>query len=181
MYNRSRPFVVCLILCMFVVVLMPRPTQAAQFVLAGWSFPDEYGQGIYLVTPYQNSSGSFVTIPNPDTGIGNCYPENTTFYELNFTDSTALRFDVRVRVNYTNLGLSHPDDFDIGMNFARVGIEMSTAGTSVFSLQNMPYDDLGWLYETGIWWYSYVDVVEAILVAGQIYSIVFTLEVYLEV
>ena len=58
---------------------------------------------------------------------------------------------------------------------------MSTAGTSVFSLQNMPYDDLGGLYETGIWWYSYVDVVEAILVAGQIYSIVFTLEVYLEV
>ena len=162
------------------LVGLPRQTQATQFILSSWAFPDEYGQGVYGVTPYQNSSGSFVTIPNPDTGIGFAYSENATTYNLNFTDNTALRFDVRVRLNYTqlDLGLSHPADNATGRNHLRVNLEMFIASERVFLLQNMTYDSLWGLSETGIWWYSYVDIVNVILIAGQIYTVVITLQIF---
>lgn len=166
------------VILLTILFMFPRNIQSAQFVISSWSFPDEYGQGIYIVTPYQNSSGSFVTIPNPDTGIGTCYWNNATTYNLNFTASTALRFDARVLLNYTRLGLSHPADIDLGRDYLRVNLEMFIASESVFSLQSMTFDDLDGLYETGIWWYSYVDIVNVILIAGQIYTVVITLEVF---
>ncbi len=166
------------VIILTMILVFPRPTQGAQFVIAGWSFPSEYGEGVYGVTPYQNSSGSFVTIPNPDTGIGFCYWNNATTYNLNFTANTALRFDVRVTLNYTKLGLSHPADIDLGRNYLRVNLEMFLASESVFSLQNMTFDNLDGLYETGIWWYAYVDIINVILVAGQIYVVEFTYEVF---
>jgi len=170
-------FLVIVMILTILLVRFPSPIQGAQFVIAGWSFPDEYGQGVYIVTPYQNSSGSFVTIPNPETGIGTCYWNNATTYNLNFTANTALRFDARVLLNYTRLGLSHPADNVTGRNYLRVNLEMFLASESVFSLQNMTYDSLWGLYETGLWWYAYVDIVDFILVAGQIYTVVITLEV----
>lgn len=170
-----------LIVAMVLTILLvrsPPPTQAA-FIISSWSFPDEYGQGVYIVTPYQNSSGSFVTIPNPDTGIGTCYWNNATTYHRNFTANTALRFDARVLLNYTRLGLSHPADIDLGRNYLRVNLEMFLVSESVFSLQNMTFDNLDGLYETGIWWYAYVDIVNVILMAGQIYTVVITPEVFI--
>ena len=168
-----------LIIVMILTILLVRsPSQThAQFVIAGWENSDENGQGFYMITPYQNSSGSFVTIPNPDTGSGDWYPENTTVGHLNFTANTALRFDARVLVNYTLLGLGS-GDIVLGRNFFRVGLYLSTAESSVFSLQNMTYDNLSGVYATGLWWYSYVDIADYILVAGQIYTVDFTLEIF---
>lgn len=168
----------------FVILIMsllittrPPQTTAAQFVIAGWTAPDEYGQGFYIITPYQNSSGSFVTIPNPDTGIGNWYRENTTTAELNFTANTALRFDARVLVNHTLLGFA-PAESEDGRNYFRLHLEMSVAGDSVFTLQNMTYDSLWGIFEVGIWWFSYVDIVDYILEPATIYTVTFSLIVY---
>ena len=162
------------------LVGLPRQTQGAQFILSSWDFPDEYGQGIVIVTPSQNSSGSFVTIINPSTGTGDVYPNNPTLYYHNFTDNTALRFKVRVRLNYTqlDLGLSHPADIDLGRNNLRVNLEMFIASESVFSLQNMTFDNTDGLTETGIWYYEYLDIVNVILIAGQIYTVVITLQIF---
>lgn len=168
-------FFVVLVMSMFIVV---RPTQGAQFTIAGWDPEDEYGQGIYGVTPYGNSTGSFLTIPNPDTGIGFCYPENTTVYPLNFTANTALQFDVRVTLNHTMLSLSHPSDLALGLNYIKVDLEMWLAGNRVFLLENMTYDGLSGLYASGIWFYSFEDIINVILVAGQIYTVVAIVEVY---
>lgn len=171
-------FLFVVMILTLLLVRIPSPIQGAQFVIASWSFPDESGQGIYIVTPYQNSSGSFVTIPNPDTGIGACYWNNATTYNLNFTDNTALRFDARVLLNYSKLGLSHPADIDLGRNYLRVNLEMFLVNERVFSLQTMTFDNLDGQFETGIWWYAYVGIVDFILVAGQIYTVVITLEVW---
>ena len=168
------------VILLTMILVFPRPTHGAQFIISSWSYPDEYGQGVYGVTPYQNSTGSFLAIKNPDTGIDFCYSENATTYYLNFTDNTALRFDARVTLNYTKLGLSHPADIDLGRNYIRVNLEMFLASESVFSLQNMTFDNLDGLSETGIWWYAYVDTVNVILVAGQIYTVAITLEVFTE-
>lgn len=166
------------VILLTILFMIPRNVQGAQFIISSWSFPDEYGQGVYLVVPYQNSSGSFVTIPHPEIGWGVCYWNNASTYNLNFTGNTALMFKPRVFLNYTKLGLSHPADNVIGRNYLRVSLEMFIASERVFSLQNMTYDTLWGLAETGIWWYDYLNIVNVILIAGQIYTVVITLEYY---
>ncbi len=178
-FYRHRIVAVVTIVLILGVFLTRPPQTEAQFVIASWEgFPDEYGQGIYGVWPFENSTGSFINILNPDTGISLCYSDDTTLYPLNFTADTALRFDVRVFLNYTNLGLTHPDDIGLGINFVRVGVEMFVLGASVFSLQNMTYDYQNGLVETGIWYYSLIGIVEVILVPSTIYVVRFVYEIF---
>lgn len=178
-FSRHRIIAVVTIVLVLSVFLTRLPQTNAQFVIAAWEgFPDELGQGIYGVTFWENSTGSFINILNPDTGISLWYPENTTTAELNYTANTALRVAPRVLLNYTNLGLAHPSDFDLGRNFVRVGVELFAAGTSLFSQQNLTYDDLGGLYETGLWWYVYVGIVNVTLGPGTIYTVRFIYEVF---
>jgi len=41
------------------------PPAKAQFVIASWDFPDEYGQGIYGFFPLENSSGDWWPYSGP--------------------------------------------------------------------------------------------------------------------
>jgi len=166
---------------MFVVgvFLATRPQPAsAKFVLAAWDFPEERGEGIFRVSVWENSTGSFQIILHQVTGEDFCYYNDTAVYELNHTANTALRFQARVHLNYTALGLTHPDDIDLGRNFFRIGVEMFVAGSSIFSLENMTYFYLDGLFETGVWWYLYLGDVDIILDAGQIYTVVFDYEIF---
>lgn len=180
--NKQKIAAFVLVVLMFAVfpITADQPIQndSVKFIVSEWDHPDEYGQGIAGFYVKENSTGSFLNIQNPYTGIDFCYPENTTVYELNHTATTSLMFDVRVFLNYTELGLTHPDDFDLGINYIRLSIEMSIPTASLFSQQNFTYDSLGGLQETGIWWYSYEVVANVLLEGGRIYTIDIDYEIY---
>lgn len=190
MYNRRIAVCVSIIMMLTLSILvasnhppknivkeLEQPAKA-QFVLAEWDHPDEYGQGIAGFYIQENSTGEFLNIPHPETGIGFCYPENSTVYELNYTADTALKFKPRFTVNYTLLGLTHPDDIALGINYIRSKIIVTLAGETLFSQQNLTYDYLSGLVETGIWYFAYYVEVPIILVSGAIYIVVFTYEVF---
>ena len=153
--------------------IVPQPTKTVTFVVSGWDYPDEYGQGIYGYFPKENSTGVFLNI------VEFVYPSQSTTHRLNYTPNTALKFDVRPVVNYTFLGLTHPDDFDLGRNYIRLSIEMFVSGESVFFQQNLTYDDYGsQILGTDTWFYSYVVVVNVILQSGDVYAINIEYEIF---
>jgi hypothetical protein len=179
-----------MILTLSVLVASNHPTKSivkeleqpakVQFALASWNHPDEYGQGISGFLIKENSTGGFLSIKNPDTGIDFCYPENSTNYELNYTADTALMFMPRFMVNYTLLGLTHPADMALGINYIRANISFALAGETLFTQQNLTYDYLSGLVETGIWYFAYYVYIPIILVAGAIYTLTVTYEVFYE-
>ena len=147
------------------------PQGTAQFVLSSWAFPDEYGQGIYSITPDENSSGYYAHIESAP-GFLYSTSENNSF---DVDAGCSIRLDVRVYVNYTFLGVSDPDT----LNYIRLNVTvLEGLGDTIFSIQNMTYDYLGGNLGDGIWWYSFVDVLNFLTVEGQVYIATVTYEVY---
>ena len=142
----------------------------AQFVLASWDFPDEYGQGIYGFFLQENSTGAWWTVPG-------AIILSTYDTEFEFEAGFALGLDVRILLNYTLLGLTHPDDKTLGLNYVRLNVTVTNAYETVFSQQNFTYDGLSGLYETGIWWYSQEVFFDFILTSG-IYTATVTYEIF---
>ena len=181
MYKRRIAVCVSVIMILTISVLVasnypPESTvkeleQPAKFVLSSWDYPDEYGQGIYGFFLRENSTGVF--LPSPDWIIR---PENDTEFE--FEGGFSIKLDVRVTLNYTFFGLTHPDDIELGINYIRLNVIVTSVGQPVFSQQNFTYNDLSGLVETGIWYYSYIVVLNFILVGGEIYKTVLTYEIF---
>ena len=142
----------------------------SQFALASWDFPDEYGQGIYSITPDENSSGYWSHIESAP-GFLYSTSENNSFL---VDAGCSIRLDVRVYVNYTLLGVSDPDT----LNYIRLNVTVLSLGDTIFSIQNMTYDYLGGNLGDGIWWYSFVDVLNFLTVEGQVYIATVTYEVF---
>ena len=141
-----------------------------KFVLSTWDFPDEYGQGIYSITPDENSSVYYAHIESAP-GFLYSTSENNSFV---VDAGCSIRLDVRVLVNYTFLGVSDPDL----LNYIRLNVTVLSLGDTIFSIQNMTYDELGGDLGDGIWWYSFKDVLNFLTVEGQVYIATVTYEVY---
>ena len=171
--------VLIMILTLSVLVVSNQPPksvveeleQPAKFVIASWDFPDEYGQGIYGFFIKENSTGSFLNIRESIF-----LSSEEMIIEVN--ESIAIKLDVRVQLNYTLLGLSHPADIELGINYFRLGVTVTSAGQPVFSQQNFTYDDLNGLVETGIWYFSEEVILNFITVVGEIYTVTVIYEVF---
>lgn len=118
----------------------PQPVKSAQFVLSGWSYPDEYGQGIYMLRFYENSTGSWVAAP--------FYVDDLPYYSLHYYDSyDYLNWSAGVAMKircYTllNLTLTGAVDEADGQNYHRHSVNVTNLGTTVFSQQNFTYFDV---------------------------------------
>lgn len=165
---------VCLLTTLIVSMILFVPIQPAkaQFTIStAWEYPDEYGQGIAFFGFQENSSGEWWNFPGPMIE-----PTNDSIFEVESGISIGL--DVRVTLNYTYFGLSHPDDFLLGLNYFRLSVIVMTPLETVFSQSNFTYDDLGGQSEEGIWWYSQeVFFTDFLTVTGELY----TANVYYEV
>ncbi len=152
--------------------IVPEPTKTVKFVVAAWDYPDEYGQGIAVYIPEENSTGVFLN-------INTTYPSHPTIHTLNYTPNTALRFDMRPVVNFTLLGLTYPDDFDTGRNHIRLNITVRQLSAIVFFQANLTYgDDGSQILGTDTVWYSMVAVVNVILEMGATYNVRVTYEIF---
>lgn len=156
---------VCLLLVSLLIVTAPQPVRSAQFVLASWDYPDEYGQGILGVIVYENSTGAWVFLEN----VG--YDESSTV-EVN--DSLALKIVPFFVINHTFHELT---DIAEAKAIIRGSIEMTLLGETLFSQTNMTYSDTGDVGAT-CWWLSYYVIAPIILLSGQIYTVTVTYEIY---
>ena len=153
------------------VMLVSLPTQPvnAQFVLASWDFPDEYGQGIEKIMIYENSTGSWLLFET------SWYHNGTEIYAWNA--SVAIKLRVSTLFNETLTGAVDTTD---GKRFQRHNVTVTSAGSPVFSQQNFTwaYDDDG-IYPD-LWLYAYDVILDFLPVGGEIYTVTIDYEIFYE-
>ena len=147
------------------------------FVIAGWDYPDEYGQGIYGYFFLENSSGVWLTVGGPIIDAS-----NSSTYEFDVGISIGL--DVRVTVNYTFLGLDAPDPYNYtaeeqpALNYLRLNVTVTSINGTVFAQQNFTYDELGGEIGGGVWYYSELVYFDFLNTMGEVYIVTVTYEIY---
>ena len=190
MYNRSKILAFAVLICLPLSLLATIPIynneevskEPAKFVLAGWSYPDEYGQGIYMFRFYENSTGSWVAAPWYYVG-GEL--DGLTFYSLHSYDPYALNWSsgvsMKIRVyttlNQTLVGVASTAE---GQNYLRHNVNVASgSNSSIFSQQNFTYydatDTTGYNYA-----YVYDVILDFIPAEFSTYVITVNYEVYFE-
>ena len=161
---------------MFVVASVPPisevgpsvPTGKAQFVLASWSYPDEYGQGIEQIQVEENST-------NPGTWEGVDLRKWHENQEYDWNVSVFIRLRVFAWMNNSLVGAT---DLEDGWNYQRLNVTVTIDnGTTVFSQQNfttfVKYDT----YDP-MWSYQYYVILNFLPDYGWIYTATITYEIY---
>ena len=150
--------------------LHPDTISNPKFVLAGWSYPDEYGQGIGAIRVYENYTGDW-----EDYWGWTDYYDPTTF-EINA--SSAIRFKLLCAFNATLTGAVSVED---GKNYLQHSVTVTdSSDTVVFTQQNFTYIEGVDEGEGGIYDYEYQVDLNFITEHGQIYTAIVTYEVYYE-
>jgi len=144
----------------------PQPTiEGTRFILSGWSYPDEYGQGIDRFEFYENTTGSWVQF-----GGYHWFNESHT-HDWNYTY-------LKVRC-WTWFNSTHVDAADTaeGQLFQRHSVVVTRYGVTVFSQQNLTYVSVD-TTDDPMWWYCYEVVIDVELYAGNTYEVVVSYEIY---
>ena len=160
------------------VVVPSVPTGKAQFVLASWSYPDEHGLGIYGFRFYENSTGSWVAAPwyyvgGALDGLPYYFLNPSDPYTLNWSEGVAMKLRVYSTFNNTVIGA---DDEADGQNYQRHNVSVTSASVAVFSQNNFTYHDV--TPDGEYWAYEYEVVLNFLPVAGMIYTVIITYEIY---
>ncbi|MCK4822043.1 hypothetical protein KA005_40140 [bacterium] len=151
------------------------PPARAQFVIAAWEYPDEYGQGIDGMKFWENSTGSWVAAPYY-TNLGVFYYVNPSIddYTYNWTAGAAMKMRVDTVLNSTLTGAT---DLADGQNYQQHNVTVTHLGIIIFSQQNFTYsfsDDTG----APMYYYEYEVILNFILEYGQIYTVTLTYEIF---
>jgi len=152
------------------LIATPRPAYA-QFVLAAWDHPDQYGQGIQRFFIYENSTGSWLS-----WGVYEYDDADAHFFQWNA--SVFIKIRVFTWLNATLLGLTgegeHQSD---GIPFFRHNVTVTTLGETIFSQSNFTYS-WGSSYFTPMWSYEYDVILDFVPLEGYTYTVTITYEVY---
>ena len=163
----------CMVILMM-IVMFPRPTQGAQFIISTWEFGDGYGQGVDGFRFYENSTGSWVAAPY--------YNDIGVFYYLHYYDPYTLNWSAGVSMKlrvYTifNSTLAGAIDEADGQNYQRHNVTVrNNNGVMVFSQQNLTYYGVEAIGP--MWTYKYDVVLNFLPVAGVIYTVVVSYEIF---
>ena len=140
--------------------------QPPKFVLASWSYPDEYGQGILQVQVEENSTGDW------ESDDLRHYYEN---HEYDWNASLFIRLRLWVWMNNTVVGA---EDLDDGWNHQRLNVTVTQDnGTVVFSQQGFTHHVC---YDTQdpMWDYQWYVILNFLPEAGVIYNAAITYEIF---
>ena len=159
--------------------IVEEPEQSAQFIIASWDYPDEYGQGIYQVRFYENSTGSWVAAPWYYVG-GELdglpfYPLHSYDpYILNWSEGVAMKLRVYSLFNQT---LAEAGSTAEGQRYLRHDVTVSDGYGIVFSQENFTYYDVT---EFGAepYAYEYEVILNFLPVGGETYTTTITYEVF---
>lgn len=145
---------------------MSIPPVKAKFVIASWSYPDEYGQGISSIYVYENSTGAWLQASKED------YDESGV---LEWDADIAIKLSVWAWFNSTLTGAS---DSDEGKLYQRHNVSVISMGSTVFSQQNFTYYDATTGLYPDLWWYIYEVVLDFLPEWGQTYVATITYEIF---
>ena len=159
--------VVMVVLVMSIFLVRP-PQTTAQFVIAGWDYPDEYGQGIFMFQFYENSTGSWVLTSSNLTYGGS--PN-----EVELPSGIGIRLRCWTHFNYTHAQVG---SVELGKNYQQHSISVALLGETVFSQQNFTFGS-GISGPPDLYAYSYDVVLDIIPIAGVIYTVNVNYEVYM--
>ena len=148
----------------------PTDPTKAQFVLSEIPTDNEYGEGISAVYVHENSTGSWIAVKDPAYFL----PSDDTTVDVNA--GGLLNITPTPTINHTLRELS---TYDEARAIMRLSIEVLNLGEVVFSQQNLTALEDGEGTQTSTtWWIAYVVVVPIVLVAGEIYVVTLTYEIY---
>lgn len=185
-HNReiSAGFLILMIVAVSVLVASnysPKPIvedfeQQANFVIASWDYPDQYGQGIDLLHFYENSTGSWLPAWFYIDGVGKFYTLHSydSYDYFNFSAGVAMKIRVETLFNQTLVNVSSTAE---GQKYLRHDVTVSDAYGVVFSQQNFTYYDVIEFGEDN-YYYKYEVVLNFLPVSGEIYTVVVTYEIY---
>jgi hypothetical protein len=139
-----------------------------RFVIASWSYPDAYGQGINRFLLYENHTGSWVQV-----GTGYYYYFNSTIF--NWTVGYCIKLLVYTYLNATLTGASTVAAAKLVQRHNATVTGM--AGNVVFSKQNFTYFDYTPLY-TGMWGFQYYVILNFLPAWGEYYTATITYDVF---
>ena len=148
-----------------------------QFIITGWDFLDEYGQGIESVSLWQNSTGTW----GPVTG-------KQYYYESHAFDWEFVNASIKLRCYFLmNRTLTNTEGSETNApmtNVQRHDISVTNFnGTILFSQQNFThiasYPGTSYGYDSTVWYFVY-DVVLNFLpnTYGEIYTATMNYEVW---
>ena len=159
--------VVLVLLVMIGVSTIPPAKAQSQFVIAGWDYPDEYGQGIEAFEIFGNSTGSWVQ-------VGGSYGyEDPQIYEWNA--SVAIKLRCYTWFNSTLTGAIDETD---GKNYQQHNVIVTDFNGTVFSQQNFTWFYADDSIDPPMWFYGYEVVLNFLPEVGMIYTVTVTYEIW---
>ena len=167
--NHRKKISILVVLVVSMMLILPIRPAKAQFIIASWNYPDEYGQGIEALRAYQNISGSWVSL----TGGFDLTSGDSTALEINGT-ATGVKILVKCWLNNTVVGAV---DFEDGKNYLRHNGTLTLIGENIFSLQNFTYTT-GTDTLDPMFYYQYEGIFPFTPIAGQTYTMVVTYEIF---
>jgi len=163
----------CMILMLPFAFLNVHPTNA-QFIIASWDYPDEYGQGIRNVAIEQYIDGAWVGITVPSPPQGYYYGPSAFNISTGGESNGSLWIAVQCFLNATLCDIS---DIDDGPALIRHTITVSTStNSSVFYQENFTLT-----YQTDfaapLYFYQYEVFTDFVPQDGTTYTAIITYEV----
>jgi len=175
LFNRSKILALAVLLCLPLGLLVSIPQyteennkEPPKFIISGWSYPDEYGQGIESIEIFENSTGIWDQV---NGGYG--YEDN---YAIEWNTSIAIKISVWTWFNSTLTGAIDENE---GKNYQRHNVTVTnTNGTVVFSQNNFTYAYSDDSIDPPMWFYEYEIVLNFLPEMGEIYTATITYEVF---
>lgn len=145
------------------LVVTPKSANA-QFIVASWDYPDEYGQGISTILMY---------IDGDLEGFCNY---NNASNEFIISEGGNITLRVTTYINQTTVGVSTVED---GKLYIRHSVVVTTpSNSSLFSKQNFTYYDGALVPPTNRITYTYIIWLDVLWVAGTVYTATINFEVF---
>jgi len=153
--------------------------KVAYFVLSSWEFPDEYGQGVYMLRFDENSTGSWVYAPwyyvgEPLDGLPFYSLFSDSPYVLNWSAGVAMKLRVYTYFNHTLTGAGSISE---GRNYLRHSVTVFSAAEMVFSQQNFTYIDSATIGDD-IYYYEYHVILNFLPAFGTTYTVTVLYEIF---
>ena len=165
--------IISLVVLISMMLVVSIPPAKAQFILASWDYPDEYGQGVEGFRVYENSTGDWVQVGYIR------YWNSTLGFTYEWNESIAIKLRCYTTFNSTLVGV---DDGQVGRNYLRHNVTVTTASETVFGQQNFTYYDVTTQSGAGppdqIWVYQYEVVLNFLPMFGITYTATITYEVF---
>ena len=149
------------------IASIPPVAAEAQFVLAGWDFPDEYGQGISTWYAQSNATGSWVSIDSAGY-------LDVTRPPIPWNVSQAIRILIWSALNKT---LVDVEGLEAGKNYIRHSVTVTNSlDAEVFTQQNLTHDYA--MSDVDLYWYRMAVILDFSPLSGELYTVLLICEVY---